>query len=202
MWRPNMSLAGFCLVCIGAGLGVPAMESRAIEVSPTNVQVEQAVEHGLRAAEDRVLPNRLYTWFGSDQELRPKGFLMTKMNGLTVMASHFGLRGEMPSETEIQCILAGETMLVSVTIFGETPTFADNSYIVLKQGEKLVKPLRVRFDGVAQRTKTWPRIPHYQAKVIGSFRYDAFDPKAKTTIIVFPGQGDEVSFDVEFASIP
>ena len=197
-----MSLVGFCLFCLAGGLGVPAMESRAIEVSPTNVQVEQAVKQGLRAAKDRVLPNRLYTWFGSDEELRPKGFLMTKMNGLTVMASHFGLRGETPSETEIQRILAEETMLVSVTIFGETPAFADNSYLVLKQGEKLVKPLKVRFDGVAQRTTVWPKAPRYKAKVLGSFRYDAFDPKAKTTIMVFPSQGDEVSFDVEFSSIP
>ena len=178
------------------------METQAIEVSPTNVQVQQAVAQGLQAAEDRVLPNRLYTWFGSDRELRPKGFLMTKMNGLTVMASHFGLRGETPSETEIQRILAEETMLVSVTIFGETRTFADNSYIVLKQGEKLVKPLNVRFDGVAHRTEVWPKAPRYKAKVLGSFRYDAFDPKAKTTIIVFPSQGTEVSFDVEFSGIP
>lgn len=202
MWRPRMSLAGFCLFCIGAALAVLPMESLAIEVSPTNVQVEQAVEQGLRAAQDRVLPIRLYTWFGSDRELRPKGFLMTKMNGLTVMASHFGLRGETPSETEIHRILAEETMLVSVTIFGETRTFADNSYIVLKQGEKLVKPLNVRFDGVGQRTKVWPKAPRYQAKVIGSFQYDAFDPNAKTTIMVFPSQGYEVSFDVEFSRIP
>lgn len=197
-----MSLVFACIFCIGGTFGVPAMESRAIEVSPTNAQVEQAVAQGLRAAQDRVLPNRLYAWFGSDQELRPKGFLMTKMNGLTVMASHFGLRGETPSETEIRRILAEETMLVSVTIFGETPTFADNSYLVLKQGEKLVKPLKVRFDGVAQRTKVWPKAPRYKAKVIGSFQYDAFDPNAKTTIMVFPSHGDEVSFDVEFASIP
>ncbi|MDE0144284.1 MAG: hypothetical protein OXI53_00355 [Nitrospira sp.] len=197
-----MPLVGFGLLCIGGVLGIPALESLAIEVSPTNAQVEQAVEHGLRAAKDRVLPNRLYTWFGSDRELHPRGFLMTKMSGLTVMASHFGLRGETPSEMEIQRILAEDTMLVSVTIFGKTQTFADNSYIVLKQGEKLVKPLRVRFDGVAQRTKTWPKAPRYQAKVIGSFRYDAFDPKAKTTIMVFPSQGDEVSFDVEFSGIP
>lgn len=135
-------------------------------------------------------------------ELHPKGFLMTKMNGLTVMASHFGLRGEMPSETEIQRIFAEETMLVSVTIFGETPTFADNSYLVLKQGGKLVKPLKVRFDGVAQRTKVWPKAPRYKAKVIGSFRYDVFDPNAKTTIMVFPSKGEEVSFDVEFSGIP
>ena len=202
MWRPKVSLAGFCFFCIGAVLGVPAMECRAIEVSPTTVQVEQAVAEGLRAAKDRVLPNRLYAWFGSDEELRPKGFLMTKMNGLTVMASHFGLRGETPSETEIRRILAEETMLVSMTIFGETRHFADNSYIVLKQGEKLVKPLKVRFDGVAQRTKAWPKAPRYKAKVIGSFQYDAFNPNAKTTIMVFPSQGDEVSFDVEFSRIP
>ena len=201
-WRPKMFLAGFCLFCIGVALGIPATESRAIEVSPTTVQVEQAVEQGLRAAKDRVLPNRLYAWFGSDEELRPKGFLMTKMNGLTVMASHFGLRGETPSETEIRRILAEETMLVSVTIFGETRTFADNSYIVLKQGEKLIKPLNVRFDGLAQRTKVWPKAPRYKAKVIGSFQYDAFDPNAKTTIIVFPTQGGEVSLDVEFSRIP
>ena len=202
MWRPTMSLVGFCLLCIGGGLGIPAMESRAIEMSPTKVQIEQAVKQGRRAAKDRVLPNRLYTWFGSDRELRPKGFLMTKMNGLAVMASHFGLRGETPSETEIQRILAEETMLVSVTIFGETMTFAENSYIVLKQGAKLVKPLNVRFDGVAQRTKVWPKAPRYKAKVIGSFQYDAFDANAKTTIMVFPSKGEEVSFDVEFASIP
>lgn len=202
MWRPNRSLAGFCLSCLAGALAFPAMESRAIEVSPTTMQVEQAVRQGLRAAKDRVLPIRLYTWFGSEEELRPKGFLMTKMNGLTVMASHFGLRGETPSETEIRRILSEETMLVSVTIFGETPTFADDSYIVLKQGEKLVKPLKVRFDGVAQRTKAWPKAPRYKAKVIGSFQYDAFDPNAKTTIMVFPSQGDEVSFDVEFSNIP
>lgn len=187
---------------MAGALGVPVTESLAIEVSPANAQVEQAVSQGLRAAKDRVLPNQLYAWFGSDKELHPKGFLMTKMNGLVVMASHFGLRGETPSKMEIQRILAEETMLVSVTLFGETPTFADNSHIVLKQGEKLVKPLRVRFDGVAQRTKVWPKAPRYRAKIIGSFRYDAFDPKAKTTIMVFPSQGDEVSFDVEFSGIP
>ena len=191
-----------CLFCVVVTLGILVTESRAIEVSPTTEQVQQAVEQGLRAAKDRVLPNRLYAWFGSDEELRPKGFLMTKMNGLAVMASHFGLRGETPSETEIRRILAEETMLVSVTIFGETRTFADNSYIVLKQGEKLVKPLKVRSDGVAQRTKVWPKAPRYKAKVIGSFQYDAFNPKAKTTIIVFPSQGDEVFFDVEFSGIP
>ena len=203
MWRPKMSLVGFCLFCIGAGLGVPAMESRAIEVSPTNVQVEQAVEQGLRAAKDRVLPNRLYTWFGSDQALRPKGFLMTKMNGLTVMASHFGLRGETPSEAEIQRILAGETMLVSVTIFGEIPAFADKQlHRAEARRETGEAPQRAIRRGSSAHKRHGPKPPRYKAKVIGSFQYDAFDPNAKTTIMVFPSKGQEVSFEVEFSGVP
>lgn len=179
-----------------------SLESRAIELSPTKAQIKTAVEHGLQAARDRVPPNRLYTWFGSDREFEPKGFLMTKMNGLTVMASHFGLRGEEPSAAEIERVLTEQTMLVSVTIFGRTRTFAKDSYIVLKQGEKLVKPVNVRFDGVAHRTNVWPHAPGYKAKVIGSFPYGAFDAKAKTTILVFPSEGGEVSFDVDFSRIP
>lgn len=174
----------------------------AIELSPTEVQIELAVEQGLQAAAKRTPPNLLYDWFGSDDGLEPKGFLMTKMNGLVVMASHFGLRGEKPTKTEIKRILAEETMLVSVTLFGPTPKFAKDSYIVLKQAEKLVKPAKVRFDAIAQRTHSWPKDPRYKAKVIGSFRYDAIDPEAMTKIIVFPSKGGEVSFEVNFSNIP
>ena len=194
-----MSLVGLCLV---GGLGIPFMDSWAIEVSPTQAQIDQAVEQGLETAKARVLPKRLYAWFGSDQDLRPQGFLTTKMNGLTVMASHFGLRGETPSKMEIQRILAEETMLVSVMLFGRTPTFAAKSYIVLKQGKELVKPIKVRVDGVAHRTRAWPEAPRYQARVIGVFRYDSFDPMAMTTILVFPSEGGEVSFDLDFSRIP
>jgi len=88
----------------------------------------------LQAEKNRVPPNQLYIWFGSEKTLQPKGFLMTRMNGLTVMASHFGLRGTEPSDAEIERTLTKETTLVSVVIFGQTPTFAKDSYVVLKQG--------------------------------------------------------------------
>ena len=185
-----------------ASLGFSPLESWAIELSPTKAQIDQAVDQGLMAAKKRVPPNQLYAWFGSEQELEPKGFLMTKMNGLVVMASHFGLRREEPSGLEIDRIVSEKTMLVSVTIFGPTPTFAKDSYIVLKQENKLVKPVKVRFDGVAHRTRVWPKEPRYKAKVIGSFGYDAFDPKAVTNIIVFPSEGGEVSFEIDFSSVP
>ena len=146
-------------------------------------------------------PNRLYAWFGSDDELKPKGFLMTKMNGLTVLVSHFGLRGAQPSDQEIQRILNEEMMLVSITFYGDSSTFAKDSYVVLEQGDRLIKPGNVRFDAVAHRTLKWPDAPAFQAKIIGSFPYRGFDPLAQTTILVFPRDGRKISFQVNFAEI-
>jgi len=202
----NPFLAGIriklvCTLLLGILNLFPARAS-AIEPDPTQFQIKQVVERGLMAAKNRVLPNQLYSWFGSTRELEPKGFLMTKMTGLLVMASHFGLRGEGPSPLEIERILSEETMLVNVTIFGATPTFARDSYMVLQQGEVLMKPVKVRFDSVAHRTSSWPKVPRYKAKVIGAFRYETFDPNAMTTILVFPNEGGEFSFIVDFSKVP
>ena len=99
--RPHILLA-LALIC----LSLFPSDSLAIEIVPTKDQIEQAVEQGLKAAQEHVPPNQLYAWFGSDHELESKGFLMTKMNGLVVMASHFGLRGEVPSAPDVDRILA------------------------------------------------------------------------------------------------
>jgi len=185
-----------------AALSVFSLESWAIELAPSQAQIDHAVEQGLKAAHDGMPPNRLYAWFGSDEELKPKGFLMTKVSGLTVLASHFGLRGAQPSNQDIQRILNEETMLVSITFYGDTSTFAKDSYVVLEQGDRLIKPVTVRFDAVAHRTVKWPDAPAFQAKIIGSFPYNGFDPLAQTTILVFPRQGGKISFEFDFSSIP
>lgn len=195
----TLSLIGLLVVADAIGYGVSAW---AIESEPTKEQIMRAVKQGLKAAQDRIPPNRLHTWFGSDREFEPKGFLMTKMNGLTVMASHFGLRGEQPTQTDIDRIVAEEELLVAVYLFGNAPTFATDSYIVLKQGERLIKPRRVRFDAIATRTALWPETPGYRAKVLGYFGYADLDPNAMTTILAFPGRGGEASFQVDFSKVP
>jgi hypothetical protein len=126
---------------------------------------------------------------------------MTKLVGLGVMATHFALRGEQPSESEIQNILDEPSLLVGVTIFGDRATFAVDSYMLLRQAERIIKPIKVRFDGRAARTRAWPAAPRYQGKVVASFPYAEIDPQAKTRILVFPGAGGEVPFDVDFGSI-
>jgi hypothetical protein len=177
------------------------MPVAAIELQPTPDQIRTALERGKAAAVARQPPDRLYAWFGANDELQPRGFLMTKLVGLTVMSAHFALRSEIPNETEIEQILREPTLLVSVVVFGDRPTFAVDSYMVMVQRERTIKPVKVRFDGQASRTSVWPNAPAYRAKIVGSFRYDDLDPKAPTRLSVFPGGGKEVSFDLDFSKI-
>ncbi|MEW6248148.1 MAG: hypothetical protein AB1555_15760 [Nitrospirota bacterium] len=182
------------------GLVLP-FEAQAIEVQPTRVQIEAALQQGRAAAEKRIPPDQLYAWFGATDDLHPKGFLMTKLNGLVVMGTHFALRSATPTEQEIAQILNAKTLLVSVILFGDRPNFAVDSYMVLEQNGKTIKPLNVRFDGRAARTAVWPSSPAYRAKVVASFAYADLDPRAKTKLVVFPSGGGEVTFELDFAQI-
>src|SRR5919106_716008 len=173
------------------GLAVCPVSVPAVEVSPGQDQIAVALERGKAAAAARTPPDRLYAWFGSPEELEQKGFLMTKMAGLTVMSAHFALRGETPTGNDIRQILDERTLLISVTIFGDRPTFAVDSYMLLFQSEKVIKPLKVRFDGNAARTSIWPQRPAYRAKVVASFPYDEIAPRDKTRLSVFPAGGGE-----------
>ena len=173
----------------------------AIQVAPTAAQIETAVQRGQDSAARREPPDRLYAWFGSDAELEPKGFILTKLVGVTVMASHFALRGETPGDADLHQILEGTSFLVTVMIFGDRPNFAVNSYVVMDQAGKTIKPVNVRFDGSAARTAAWPQAPAYRAKVVASFHYADLDPRAMTTLSVFPPGGGDVSFKLDFSAI-
>ena len=180
---------------------VGSVSALAIEVQPTRPQIEAALERGKLAAAARTPPDRLYHWFGSSHELEPRGFLMTKLAGLAVMSTHFALRSAVPSDAEITRILDERTLLISLLIFGDRPDFARDSYVVVQQCQRTIKPITVRFDGQANRTAVWPEAPAYRAKVVASFSYSDLDPRARTRISVFPGTGGEVAFDLDFQEI-
>ena len=92
-------------------------------------------------------------------------------------------------------------MLVNAVIFGDDPSFATDSYMLLDQKGKTIKPVTVRFDERAERSAAWPDRPRFKAKVVASFAYTDFDPSATTTITVYPAHGGEVSFSLDFARI-
>ena len=150
--------------------------ARAIDIHPDALHVAMALERGKTAASIRTPPDRLYAWFGSHELFEPKGFLMTKLVGVTVMAAHFALRGETPAEQDIRRILDEESLLVSVIIFGDRPDLALASYMLLFQSERMIKPMNVRFDGRAARTSVRPRSAAYQAKVVASFPIPILTP--------------------------
>lgn len=177
------------------------LSAHAIDVHPAAEQIQAALDQGKEAAQKRNPPDTFYVRFGATDELHPSGFLITKLGGLSVMATHMALRGLQPSEAEVTQVLDGQTMLVSTVIFGNAPNFAVDSYMVFEQGGKTIKPVTVRFDGFANRSAAWPESPRFVAKVIASFNYADFDPKAQTTITVFPANGGESSFTVDFSAI-
>ncbi|HEU5407609.1 MAG TPA: hypothetical protein VFU48_07565 [Nitrospira sp.] len=175
--------------------------SAAIEVQPAQAQVQLALDRGKEAAAHRQAPETFYTRFGSGDDLQPGGFLVTKLGALSVLATHMALRGLEPSAADIAQVIEAPTMLVSTVILGDSPSFAVNSYVVLDQGGRIVKPTTVRVDGQAGRSSVWPESPKFRAKVVVTFKYADFDPNAQTTVTVFPAAGGEANFSLNFAEI-
>ncbi len=178
-----------------------SLSSSAIVVSPTEEQMQQAIAKGKAAAQSKIPPTQLYWRFGSTENLQPHGIVMTKLGGIAVLSAHFSFRSVTPSEEEIRRIIEDGFLQVSVTIFGLTPSFAVDSYVLLKQGERLIKPEKVRSDAHAHRSAVWPNDPPFKAKVVASFPYGSFDPLLPTTVSVFPGEGGEIDFKLDFSTI-
>lgn len=177
------------------------LPSVAIDSQPTQEQIRSALDRGKEAAQQHSSPDTFYVRFGGADDLHAGGFLITKLGSLSVMATHTALRGLEPSPADIAQAIEAPTMLVSTVIFGNVPSFAVGSYMVFDQNGKTIKPVSVRFDGRANRSAAWPDPPRFKAKVVASFNYADFDPTAKTTITVFPSNGGEVSFPLDFAQI-
>lgn len=180
------------------GMVVP---TAAIELRPTSADIQHAIAKGKEAAKEQRRPDVFHVTFGATDGLQAGGFLLTKLGSLSVMAAHMAWRGTEPSQSDIDQVLNAPTMLVSALIFGDTSSFAVNSYMVLEQGGKIIKPARVRVDGLADRSLVWPNSPRFKAKVVASFDYVDFDPTDSTTIIVFPAGGGEIRFALDFARV-
>jgi hypothetical protein len=178
-----------------------AVPSHAIENHPAAEQIQRTVERGKEAARQRLSPDQLHTSFGSKDDLTPRGFIMTKLGSLLVMANHLALRDLSPTEQDIAQIMANDLLLVNVIIYGDRLNFAADSYVVMEQAGRTVKPASVRFDARGDRTAIWPQQPAYRAKVIAQFPYADLDLKAPTRLTIFPSSGGQVSFDLDFAQI-
>jgi len=198
MERRRVARMAIGVMVVTVVCAIPVM---AIEGQPSSEQVQAALESGKAAAAQGKAPDTFYVRFGAQDELHPSGFLITKLGALSVMATHMTLRGLQPTEVDVAQVVETKTMLVSTVIFGDLPAFAQESYMVFDQAGRTIKPVTVRFDGQANRSAAWPERPRFKAKVVASFDYSDFDPRAKTTITVFPASGGADSFVLDFAVI-
>ena len=203
MWVAPVHRQRSILLCVGVVVlsGLPHVSALAIDVHPTAEQIQTALDEGKEAAEKQRSPESFYVRFGVSDDVHPRGFLVTKLGGLSVMATHMALRGLEPTQADVAQILGSKTMLVSTVILGNMRNFAVDSYIVLEQGGKTIKPVTVRFDAQADRSAMWPMPPKFKAKVVASFNYADFDPRAETTITVYSATGGEASFSIKFDEI-
>jgi hypothetical protein len=195
-------LSGMVTLCLAATIAPDmVISSAAIDVRPTKEHIDAALARGKEAAQQHRQPDTFYVRFGGSDGLQPGGFLVTKLGSLSVMAAHMALRGLEPSQSDIAQVIEAPTMLVNAVIFGDAPSFAMDSYVILDQAGKAIKPATVRFDGQARRSAAWPDSPRFAAKVVASFNYADFDPAAQTLVTIFPARGGEVSFSLDFAQI-
>ena len=118
----NRTAIGCMLLMVSYVVPAPA-----IETQPNAGQIQAALDAGKAAATEGRAPDSFYTRFGAQDELHPNGFLITRLEALSVMATHMALRGLEPADADIAQVLATKTMLVSTVIFGEVPTFAQES---------------------------------------------------------------------------
>ena len=191
------------LTCVTVALlfcsALPAM---ATLQNPDRHQVEQALNRGNESAKAHHPPNELYWKFGSTAPFEPHGFLVTKLTALAVLSGHFALRGEQPTDQDIQRVLKEGVLQVVVKVFGDSPGFARESYLLIQQGNQLVKPDRIRFNARAQAVGQRQGRQIFRAKIVGEFSYNSIDLEGQTTLLVYPGAGGEVTFDLDFSAIP
>ena len=121
----------------------------------------------------------VYARFGAGMNC-PSGFLIATQGALRDGDTwRFGAGPARPMAQ----VMETKTMLVSTVIFGDAPS-TPRRVMVFDQAGSAIKPVTVQFDGQANRTCLAER-PRFKA-VVASFNYNDFDPRAKTTITVFP----------------
>ncbi len=207
-------VCGLCAVWIGVGGVEPGF---AIDANLTMDEAKKALDAGRAPMEKANSPEDVKkvmqqastaTRVGADPEKDPCGtsaILRTKRFRLEAFGRQEAAESKkqkkevrMPDEF-IQKVVSMPNMEIEVQLCGDDEYFAEGVQVAFQQGGKTIKPVDV---SPAERgRKNEGNGPPFRSRFTARFAYEAFDPSAKTTIIVFFPDGKESRFDADFSKV-
>jgi len=198
VWRMSGVLA---VVVAGSFTASP---SAAIVVDLDPAAVKQAIEEG-KQMKDEELKN-VPTRFGANLkedicggggEIRTKTFALNRIGSLMARNPEQAEQDKAKIDESIQKVLDSKVLKITFDFCGDTADFAEGSSATLEQGGKMIKGEMAKPD----RAKKNEKGPAFRGKIVASFPYSSFDPKAPTKITLFPPVGDAMSWEVDFSKI-
>jgi hypothetical protein len=192
----TMALAGMlCLAADTAG---------AIDVDLNAAAVKKAVEDGKQMKDDDL--KTISTRFGANLKddicggggaIRTKTVTLNRLGGAIARNPEQAEQDKAKIDEQIQKILDSKVLKIEFDFCGETADFAEGSSATLEQGGKMIKGEMAKPDKAKKNEKG----PAYRGKIVASFPYSSFDPKASTKITLFPPIGDAMTWEVDFSKI-
>jgi len=96
------------------------------------------------------------------------------------------------NNNEIRGIVEDPSLLLLLVITGDSPEAMSNSYVFLKQGDRIVQPFHVKVPSIGDRTINWPDPPAYFWRILAQFKYSDIDVKKEAQIIIKKGEFQKV----------
>ena len=192
MTKTSSVLNGMILAGIIFGANLNAI---AVELAPTEGQIDQAVQGGQAAVGKPLQVRNLFGTMGDCGW----GFLQTKLWNIWAGSYEAARKLKPYTAAQIQGDIQNATLLITYSLCSEQSDERE-AHVVLKQGEKVIQPTKVS-TGHPETTSKWPNSPAYNVSVTAHFGYGSFDPSAMTTIIVVPRIGDRLQYDVNLADM-
>ncbi|MFN3533120.1 MAG: hypothetical protein ACK41Q_11490 [Candidatus Brocadia sp.] len=178
------------LVCIII-LGAPAL-SGAFDIQLTQEQMKEASEYGSKYKGKDVFgsPVVKLACFGE----YPKGgggLIMSKYIEIAVVSAMKSMQEKIITPEDMKEINESTTFKVVVSVPEESVQIPEDVQIILKQGTNTILPQKTEF-GMKYKDK--------RQGVVGTFRYDKINPRAKTAIIVKTKKSEE-KYKIDFSDV-
>jgi len=174
-----------------------AVYSGGIKVNLTEEEVQEAINWGAENKDSFEVLIRPYV-FGVLEAYEESGYIGTKFYYLAFLGYLSARKYKSPERAEVQTVLSAKVLPISISTYGDKIDFAKDYHMVLKQGEKVIQPVKVKAPELAEMTARFPESPLFRATMSADFPYSEVDPKGKATIILIKDWG-ESEFEVDFS---